>query len=133
MKRETWKAALRSYLAAQADKPFVWSECDCGSFAGGAVEAMTGENPHAHLAGKYKTMAGALRALRRGGFADHVEYAASVLTEIEPLYAQFGDIAAVPGDDGPALGVVVGANIEVRTPQGRGLVPLTDAVRAFRA
>lgn len=133
MKRETWKADLRSYLAAQADKPFVWGECDCGAFAGGAVEAMTGENPHAHLAGKYKTMAGALRALRRGGFADHVEYAASVLTEIEPLYAQFGDIAAVPGDDGPALGVVVGANIEVRTPQGRGLVPLTDAVRAFRA
>ena len=133
MKRETWKADLRAYLAAQAEAPFEFGRVDCGSFAGGAVEAMTGENPHAHLAGKYKTMAGALRALRRGGFADHVEYAASVLTEIEPLYAQFGDIAAVPGDDGPALGVVVGANIEVRTPQGRGLVPLTDAVRAFRA
>ena len=31
-----------------------------------------------------------------------------------------------------ALGVVVGAHIEVRTPAGRGVVPLTDAVRAFR-
>ena len=31
-----------------------------------------------------------------------------------------------------ALGVVIGAHIEIRTPEGRGVVPLTDAVRAFR-
>lgn len=132
-KRETWKQDLRAYLAAQAETPFVWSDADCGSFAGGAVEAMTGTNPHTLVAGKYKTMKGALRALKRAGHEDHVAYAASVLTEIEnPLFAQFGDIAAVPSDEGPALGVVVGAHIEVRTPGGRGLVPLTDALRAFR-
>ena len=137
MKRETWKADLRSFLAAQAGAPFAWAGQDgghdCGSFAGGAVEAMTGDNPHAAVAGKYKTMAGALRALKRLGHEDHIAYAASVLDEIDPLYAQFGDIAVVQGDDGPALGVVVGAHIEVRTPAGRGVVPLTDAVRAFRA
>lgn len=133
MKRETWKANLRSYLAAQADAPFAFGSVDCGAFAGGAVEAMTGDNPHAAVAGKYKTMAGALRALKRLGHEDHIAYAASLLDEIDPLYAQFGDIAVVQGDDGPALGVVVGAHIEVRTPAGRGVVPLTDAVRAFRA
>ena len=132
MKRETWKANLRSYLAAQADAPFAFGSVDCGAFAGGAVEAMTGDNPHAAVAGKYKTMAGALRALKRLGHEDHVAYAASVMDEIDQLYAQFGDIAVVQGDDGPALGVVVGAHIEVRTPAGRGVVPLTDAVRAFR-
>ena len=135
MKRPTWKADLRSFLAAQADAPFAWAGeggHDCGSFAGGAIEAMTGENPHAKVAGKYKTMKGALRALKRLGHEDHIAYAASVLNEIDPLYAQFGDVAVVQGDDGPALGVVVGAHIEVRTPAGRGVVPLTDAVRAFR-
>lgn len=137
MKRhEDWKAALRSYLAEAADKPFAYGETggaiDCGAFAGGAVEAMTGENPHAKVAGRYKTMKGALRALKRLGHDDHVAYAASLLTEIEPLYATFGDIAVVDSPEGPALGVVVGAHIEVRTPQGRGVVPLTDAVRAFR-
>lgn len=134
-RRDDWKPRLRAYLVAQADAPFVWGGidgCDCGSFAGGAVEAMTGENPHAKVAGKYKTMQGALRALKRLGHDDHVAYAASVLTEIDPLYAQWGDIAAVPSDEGLALGVVIGAHIEVRTPQGRGVVPLTDAVRAFR-
>ena len=132
MKRETWKADLRSYLAAQADAPFAYGSADCGAFAGGAIEAMTGENPHAKVAGKYKTMAGALRALKRLGHEDHIAYAASVMDEIDPLYAQLGDIAVVQAAEGHALGVVVGAHIEVRTPAGRGVVPLTDAVRAFR-
>ena len=132
-KRETWKQDLRAYLAAQAETPFVWSDADCGAFAGAAVEAMTGENPHALVAGRYKTMKGALRALRKLGHEDHVALAAAVLTEIDPLYASFGDIAVVEGTDGPALGVVTGAHIEVRMPAGKGVVPLTDAVRAFRA
>lgn len=132
MKRDTWKADLRVYLAAQADAPFEMGRVDCGSFGGGAVEAMTGENPHAAVAGKYKTMKGALRALKRLGHEDHIAYAASVMDEIDPLYAQFGDIAVVDSPEGPALGVVVGAHIEIRTPEGRGVVPLTDAVRAFR-
>lgn len=132
MKRETWKQDLRAYLAEQGDKPFAYGAADCGAFAGGAVEAMTGENPHTKVAGKYKTMKGALRALKRAGHEDHVAYAASMLTEIDPLFASFGDIAVVDSPEGPALGVVVGAHIEVRAPHGRGLVPLTDAVRAFR-
>ena len=132
-KRDDWKQRLRAYLAAQSDVPFSYGQNDCGSFAGGAVEAMAGENPHVLVAGKYKTMKGALRALKRAGHEDHVAYAASVLTEIDnPLFAQFGDIAVVDSPEGPALGVVVGAHIEVRAPHGRGLVPLTDAVRAFR-
>lgn len=133
MRRDDWRPRLRSYLAAQADEPFAWGSRDCGAFAGGAVEAMTGTNPHAAVAGKYKTMTGAMKALKRAGFADHVEYTASVLTEIDPLYATFGDIAVVNGTDGLALGVVTGAQIEVRAPSGRAVVPLTDAVRAFRA
>ena len=131
-KVDDWRSRLRKYLEDNTNTPFRLGLYDCGSFAGGAIEAMTGENPHAKVAGKYKTMAGALRVLKRLGHEDHIAYAASVLDEIDPLYAQFGDIAVVQGDDGPALGVVVGAHIEVRTPAGRGVVPLTDAVRAFR-
>ena len=129
---DDWKPRLRAYLAAQAETPFAYGEFDCGAFSGGAVAAMTGENPHTKVAGRYKTMAGALRALKRLGHEDHVAYAASVLTEIDPLYANFGDIAAVLTDEGPALGVVTGPHIEVRSPAGRGVLPLTDAVRAFR-
>lgn len=131
-RQDDWKPRLRAYLAVQADTPFAYGDADCGAFAGGAVAAMTGTNPHAAVAGKYKTMKGALRALKRRGFADHIAYAASVLTEIDPLFAAFGDIAVVASPEGPALGVVVGAHIEVRAPAGRAVVPLTDAVCAFR-
>lgn len=127
-----WRPRLRAFLAAQTEAPFAYGSADCGAFAGGAIEAMTGENPHAKVAGRYKTMAGALRAIKRLGHDDHVAYAASLLTEIDPLYAAFGDIAVVNSPDGPALGVVTGPHIEVRAPGGRGVVPLTDAVRAFR-
>lgn len=135
-KRPDWKPRLRAYLAETADVPFDHdgkAGIDCGAFAGGAVEAMTGTNPHKAVAGKYKTMKGALRALKRLGYDDHVAYAAALLTELDnPMFAQFGDIAVVDSPDGPALGVVTGPHIEVRAPHGRGLVPLTDAVRAFR-
>lgn len=131
-KVDDWRSRLRKYLEDNTNTPFRLGLYDCGAFAGGAVEAMTGENPHAALAGKYKTMAGALRALKRLGHEDHIAYAASVMDEIDPLYAQFGDVAVVDSPEGPALGVVIGAHIEIRTHEGRGVVPLTDAVRAFR-
>lgn len=132
-KRETWKQDLRAYLAAQAETPFAEGSTDCGEYSGGAVEAMTGVNPHALVAGKYKTTKGAMRALKRQGFEDHVEYAASIMTELEnPMFAQFGDIAAVPGTDALALGIVTGAYVEVRGPGKPHPVPLTDAVRVFR-
>lgn len=131
-KIDDWKPRLRAYLA-RPHETFVYGSRDCGAWAGGAVEAMTGENPHSVVAGQYKTMRGALRALKRLGHTDHVDLAASVLTEIDPMFASFGDIAVVDGLDGPALGVVTGPHIEVMTTQGRGIVPLTDARRAFRA
>ena len=127
-----WKPRLRAYLSCPHEA-FAYGSRDCGAWAGGAVEAMTGENPHSAVAGQYKTMRGALRALKRLGHSDHVDLAASVLTEIDPMFACFGDIAVVDGLDGPALGVVTGPHIEVMTTQGRGIVPLTDARRAFRA
>ena len=102
-RRNDWKPRLRQFLAEQGDKQFQFGQQDCGALAGGAIEAMTGENPHAKVAGKYKTMAGALRALKRLGHEDHVAFAASVLTEIYPLYATFGDIAVVDSPDGRDL------------------------------
>lgn len=133
MKTDGWQARLRAYLDVQAGKAFSLGTVDCGSLAGGAIEAMTGTNPHAAVAGRYKTMSGALRALRKLGHEDHIAYAAAVLEEIDPAYAAWGDIAAVPGEGGLALGVVTGTHILVRTPEGCGVVPLTEAVRAFRA
>ena len=132
MKTDGWQVRLRAHLDAQAGKTFSLGRNDCGSFAGEAIEAMTGVNPHAAVAGRYKTMRGALRVLRKLGYEDHVAYAAALLDEIEPAYAAYGDIAAVPGEGGLALGLVTGTHIAVRAPEGLTVVPLTAAVRVFR-
>lgn len=131
-KRSDWRQRLRAFLTEHADKPFQYGSADCGAFAGGAVHAMMGVNPHAQIAGRYKSLRGALRVIKRLGYADHIEFAAAFGEEVEPLFAQFGDIAVVDGEDGPALGVVLGPQIEARSPQGRAVLPLTAAKRAFR-
>jgi len=40
-----WPARLDAYLRSRRDLPFAWGTNDCGMFAAGAVEAMTGVLP----------------------------------------------------------------------------------------
>ena len=132
MRRSDWREALTAYLVGTAAEPFVPGKADCALFAAGAVKAMTGQD-FAHGFLGYRTTKGGLKKLMAKGYADHVALAASVLEEIPPAFAQVGDVAVVPGDDGTdALGIVQGEMIYVSAPAGRGLVPLTSATRAFR-
>ena len=127
-----WHARLVAYLAAAARTPFDPGRHDCALFASGAVEAVTGMDLAEGWRGRYRTLAGGRRVLKRAGFADHIDLAARCLEEVPVSWARPGDIAAVPSADGPALGVVQGGAVYVIGPAGIGLVPLRDATRAFR-
>jgi len=128
-----WRTRLSAYLYEVAHKPFQWGEHDCALFAAGAVHAMTGEDFAADYRGKYKTLIGGLRKLRKSGFADHAEMAASLFEECHPSSAHVGDLAAIETEQGIALGVVQGQRIYVLRPDqaGIGTVALLDAKRAF--
>ena len=131
-----WRTALNDYVHAVMPKPFVWGQHDCATFAAGAVLAMTGVDPAEKYRGRYKTLIGGLRLLRKDGFDNHAELAASQFEEIHPSHAAVGDIAAVRIDDSAlwALGVVNGPRIFVLRPDASGLgtVDLLTAERAFR-
>ncbi len=127
-----WQARLHAWLLEVGGKPFKPGRHDCALFAAGAVAAMTGEDPAAVFRGRYRTLRGGLRVLRRAGWRDHIAFAAAQLDEINPLLARPGDLAVVPADGGDALGVVQGEWIYVLGLQGMGMVPLTAATRAFR-
>lgn len=132
-KKIGWERALINFVRDNASASFRPGQMDCGLFSGGAVEAMTGEDVNAPFRGKYRTMAGASKALAKLGFDDHIAYTASLYPEIPPLMAQRGDVAVVTDVDGnPALGIVQGSQIYVMTLNGLSLTPLTAAVRAFR-
>lgn len=135
MKRYSfWRTALADYVHRVAHLSFQWGEHDCALFAAGAVEVMTGEDIAAPYRGRYKTMAGGLRAMRKTGHDDHVAYFASLFEEIHPSHATVGDIAVIAIDEGEALGVVQGERIYAIGPGETriGTVPLGRASRAFR-
>lgn len=135
MRRSDWYARLSAYVEEVRRKPFVYGEHDCALFAAGAVDAMTGSDPAAGLRGKYKTIAGGFRQLKKLGFANHADLAASMFDEVHPSHAQIGDIAAIDlGSGAVALGVVQGARIFVLRPdmQGMATVDLLTASKAFR-
>ena len=133
---DTWHADLAAYIVSVGAKPFVWGEHDCATFAAGAVMAMTGEDFAKPYRGKYKSLRGGLGMLKRKGFANHADLAASLFEEIHPSLARVGDLAAVPADGATliALGIVQGERIFVLRPGsvGMGTVDLLSATRAFR-
>lgn len=135
MKRKpNWRTLLAAYVEQVAHKPFAWGEHDCALFAAGAVEAMTGEDIAAGYRGRYKTLAGGRRMLKRKGFDTHADLAASLFEVVHPSSAQVGDLAAIEVEGGMALGVVQGERIYVIGPDESriGTVALSQAARAFR-
>ena len=130
--RSDWRARLGGYLAGEARRPFEYGISDCALFAAGALNAMTGSDPSADYRGRYTSLRGGLRILRKDGFRDHVERAAALLAEVPPQRARVGDIAVVDTVDGPSLGVVQGEWIAVRTLSGLGFVPVDQATCVFR-
>lgn len=128
-----WRSRLTAYIDASFHRPLRPGRFDCGLFAAGAVEAMTGVDPAADLRGKYTCMDGIQQILSDAGHADHVAFVASLFEEMPVAMARVGDLAAVPQEDRYGLGVVQGAEIYVlHVKGGLGTVPLTSAERAFR-
>jgi hypothetical protein len=133
MKRTTdWRARLMTYLARAHSAQFRPGQHDCALFASGAVAAMTGVDLATHWRGRYRTIRGGLRVLRAEGYANHIALADALFDSCPVAMAQVGDLAAVPGPDGLALGVVQGARIYVLRPDGLATVDLLAAVRAWR-
>lgn len=134
MRLTDWRRRLDRFMADAARKPFRPGEHDCGLFAAGAVEAVTGRDLAAGwLRGRYRTLDEAQALCRARGHADHVAVIAAEFEEIAPARAGLGDLAVIENEEGePALGVVQGARVAVLRVAGLGFRPLTDAVRAFR-
>lgn len=128
-----WRPRLVAYLSAHARAAFRPGVHDCALFVAGAVEAMTGTDLAAEWRGGYRSLSAGRDQLRSAGFDSPAGLAAALFEAVPPILAREGDIAVLRGDDGQdALGLVQGALIYVLRPDGLGLVPLTEAVVAYR-
>ena len=127
-----WQSRLTAYLSVVARQPLAYGVHDCALFAAGAVAAMTGEDIAAPYRGRYSTLRGGLRVLRRDGLDDHVALARARLPLRGVVNALPGDVAICTGTDGLALGIVQGQGVYVLQPSGGiGILPLTDAVEVL--
>ena len=77
-----WRHRLASYVSDKARAEFDPGQTDCALFAAGAVEAVTGHDPAQGHRGRYNTIQGGLRRLRKSGTTDHVAMAARLFAEI---------------------------------------------------
>jgi hypothetical protein len=136
MRRDDWKQRLIAHLAEVAITPYEVGRNDCALFAARAVAAMTDVDLAAPFLGRYHTIRGGIRILRKAGYADHIDLAAAHFEEIAPAFAQAGDLAVMPGPDGDALGVVQGEYVyalsNTNAERSLATASLMDAKRAFR-
>lgn len=136
-KRSDWRVRLHAYLADARQRTFGYGGADgsqdCALFVAGAVEAMTGIDPAAEYRGRYTTLTGGLRVLRKAGYIDHVDLVAATLPEVRPAHlAQVGDIAVVPSGDDMVLGLVGGPRIFCWGEDALMTLDLLSISRAFR-
>jgi Domain of unknown function (DUF6950) len=128
-----WQARLAAHFARGRRGPFAYGSHDCATFAAGAIEAVTGQNPLQELGLRYTTLRDGLRGLSRAGYLEPVAFVRGTYPEIAPALARVGDLAVLDTPEGPALGVVAGAVVLApRVPSGLASRPLTSAVTAFR-
>ncbi len=128
---------LLGAVAARRDRAFQWGVHDCCIFACDVIRDADGVDYAAPFRGRYRTAAGAARALRRfagGGLEAAVEKITrdNRLEEVPPLMAQRGDFVLLDEAVGPALGVCVGPHIVAAGPAGTVLQPFAAARRAWR-
>jgi hypothetical protein len=100
--------ATEATMAAYQGQAFAWGRHDCVRLAAHVLRGL-GYRPRLSRGGRYTTALGAMKALKRTGFAS-VEEALDALglARVPWSYAMAGDIVALPGTEAMrALGVVI--------------------------
>jgi hypothetical protein len=140
LRKPDWQSALAGYLDRCALAPFGYGVLDCGLFAAGAIEAMTGVDVAGDLRGRYSNRREALAALLSVCGARTMEGAVAMLAArygtpaIAPAYAQRGDAVLFGRGRGSSLGIVAMHGTEALAPGRHGTLrmPLSRVTLAWR-
>ena len=105
MRLPDWEARLHAYRDSVADAECSYGRMDCALFVANAVNAMTGHDFGAPFRGRYRSAAGAVRALRLYGAGNLPKTLTAALGfPVHPSRAGRGDIVT----DGQNVGVCMG-------------------------
>jgi hypothetical protein len=104
MRIEQWSTVLHDFIEARRNTPFSWGGSDCCLFAADAVQAITEQDFAAAWRGKYDDAREAHALIADAGGVDNM----IPLDEIEPNYAQRGDVAMIDMDGRDVLAIHLG-------------------------
>lgn len=122
-------AVLSDYVDRVAGRPFQWGVNDCLIMVAGAVELLTGVDHAEGYRGRYHSLAEGKRLIGKS----LLRFVAERLEPIDPVRAVDGDVGAVKqGSREWGFGVFIGPHLYVMTETGIGILPRTDARKAFR-
>lgn len=129
-------------MQREFSKPYghVYSDnaSDCFFTGLAMVDAIQGTDLRKTYEGRYKTLAGAQRALKKEGHTTLVSFFDALLEQIAPLQAHIGDLAIVSlpveGTNRMAehVGIHTGNRVRVKTEAGAVEFSPAQAIAAFR-
>lgn len=130
-------ATYSTAMQRELDLPYSYGQSDCFFLVLGVWDALTGGQRREQYAGRYKTLRGAQRALRKEGHKSLVSFFAADLEQVAPAMARQGDIAvlAMADDLGTVqehCAVCTGQQFVTKRPQGKTSHGLADVKAAFR-
>ncbi len=116
---EDWPERMNAVIEEARDKPFAWGEHDCCLFAADVVQAITGKDYAKEYRGKYKTMRGAYKLLKKKPLAKVLDSRFK-----RTPFPNRGDVVLIPGSMvgsvQDALGICIGVKVALVS-EGGGL------------
>lgn len=136
MRYDDWPSRLHVYVESMRDVPFSYGTFDCGLFAAGCIDAMTGLDLAEDLRGytdRRECLEGCRLLCGSASIRKLGEYIAAryELGEVPILMAQRGDLAIVKNR---RFGIIALSGTEIMVPGKTGIIrfPLKDATRVYR-
>jgi hypothetical protein len=127
---DAWQEAVQAVADEWAAAPFEYGRYDCASFAAAVVKAQTGRDFYTPFRGKYRSAAGAARALRLYGAGDLPGTLTAALGEpVHPAFAGRGDV--VMNEQGNA-GLCLGAQSMFIGEGGAAHLPTLSCTMAWK-
>ena len=121
-------AVLSDYIDRVAGRKFQWGVNDCLIMVAGAVELMTGVDYAEGYRGRYSSLAEGKKLIDKS----LLKFVGEHLEAINPVHALDGDVGALRQGREWGFGVFIGPHLYVMTENGIGILPRTDATKAFR-
>lgn len=127
-----WPERLNEIVNHHLTAPFAWGVSDCGILFADVSKALTGFDPLKGMR-RYRTKTGALKTLKRKGYASVAELVADKFEEIPLSEAGRGDLGlpeVIDNLTSPA--VITGGQAVSKNENGRVIIPRSLIKRAFK-